>query len=184
MPKTIIIPGDQLWDPVNNRFLKKSDVRIVVEHSLLSVSKWEQKWKVNFIGNKDLTTEQFLDYIRCMCITPNIDPEIFQKLPMSTIEEITNYIADPMTATTITEPPGKQQKSKYKILTNEVIYYWMTALQIPFDPCERWHLNRLLVLIKIASIEQQPDKKMSKADAMRQQRSLNAARRARFGTKG
>lgn len=185
MPKKIIVPGDDLWDPVNERFLKEKDIPLTLEHSLLSISKWEQKWKIHFLGNKNLTPEQFIDYIRCMCITPNIDPGIFPKIPQDIVKEIIAYIEDPMTATVITEPPGtKPNQNRIKIITNEVVYYWMSALQIPFDPCERWHFNRLMTLIRVASIEQQPDKKMSRKDAMAQQRALNAARRAKHGTRG
>lgn len=187
MPKKLIIPGDDFWDPVNEKFLKGKDTTLILEHSLLSLSKWEQKWKISFLdtlNKKKMTGEQFMDYIRCMCITPPADPDIFKSLPPSVVQEIVSYIEDPMSATTITEPPGPKKQGHIKVITSEVIYYWMSALQIPFDPCEKWHLNRLMTLIKIASIEQQPDKKMSRKEALAQQRSLNAARRARTGSKG
>ena len=118
-----------------------------------------------------------LDYIRCMTVTPGVKPEVYAALTKENFEEINAYIEDPMTATTFNERDGK--KPSRQVVTAEIIYYQMTQLNIPFS-CEKWHLNRLMTLIRVCAIKQQPPKKMSKRDAMNQQRSLNAARHAKF----
>ena len=181
----ITIPGVEQYDPEKNLFYKTKETSLTLEHSLVSLSKWESKWKIPFLNNKNMTPEQLLDYVRCMTLTQNVDPLVYNALTKENLQDIVSYLEDPMSATTINEhnmkmagPPGKS-----KIITSEVIYYWMSALHIPFE-CQKWHLNRLMMLIRVAAIEQQPPKKMSKAEAIRQQRSLNAARRAKHHSRG
>lgn len=181
----ITIPGNELFDPEKNLFYVTKETTIALEHSLVSLSKWEAKWKVPFLGNgvtkAKLTTEQLIDYIKFMTITQNVDPNVYSGLTQQNINDIMEYIEDPMTATTITQ--RQQKRGKNRVVTSELIYYWMTALNIPFE-CQKWHLNRLLMLIQVASIEQEPDKKMDPRSVMKQNRSLNAARRARHHSKG
>ncbi len=185
MPMKLVVPGAEQYDPVENLFYTTKDTTLLLEHSLLSISKWESKWKKPFMNNKGLTKEQLDDYIKCMTITQNVDPLVYSALTKSNYEEVAKYMEDPMTATTINEKniPKGGPSGRGKIVTSELIYYWMTALNIPFE-CERWHLNRLMTLIRVASIEQQPPKQMSKRDIMSQNKSLNAARRARLKSKG
>lgn len=186
MPLDIIVPrNDNLWDPVNERFLKVKETKLTLEHSLVSLQKWEAKWKIPFLTDKQKTEDQLRDYVRCMTITQNVDPLVYYALTEEDYRKIIAYMEDPMTATTINEknlPRGKGGTGQ-RIATAEMIYYWMTALNIPSE-YRKWHLNQLMTLIKVASIEQQPPKQMSKKDIMAQNRSLNAARRARMHSKG
>lgn len=186
MPIEITIPPitRPLFDPATNRIIRipslEKPLTLKLEHSLLAVSKWESKWKVPFLTlGKDFKGEKLVDYIRCMTIAPKVDPNVYYALSNENLSDIIQYIDDPMTATTIKDMPhGKKGQSHITVVTSEVIYYWMSALHIPFEECQKWHLNRLMTLIKIASIEQEPPKKMSRGAAMDQQRSIMAARRA------
>lgn len=154
---------------------------IQLEHSLVSISKWEAKWKKPFLSREGHTREETLDYIRFMTITQNVNPVIYNLLTDSQIAEVQKYIDDPMTATVISKQEGKGATARP--MTSEEFYYAMAAYQIPFT-CEKWHFNRLLTLIRVADEKNKPKKKMRKGDIARRNRSLNAARRARMGTKG
>ena len=181
--KKIIIPGQELWDPVKREFLPaEKDTVIQIEHSLISVSKWEAKWCKPFLSSNK-SEEELMDYIRCMTLTQNVNPEIYYKIPRQVINEIVAYIEAPMTATTFSQKEGESKGGKNQIVTNELIYYWMVALQIPFE-CEKWHLNRLLTLIRVCNIKNQPPKKMGKNEILSRNRALNAARRKKMGSKG
>lgn len=178
----IIVPGGELFNADTSEFYYIKEQTLLLEHSLVSISKWESKWKKPFIdpfGEK--TISETLDYIRCMTITKGVDPKVYKILPKSAIEKINDYIDDPMTATTFS---GIDEQPSRKIVTAEEIYYWMVALGIPFE-CEKWHLNKLLTLIKVCSIKNQSkEKKMSGRQLMNSNRALNEARKARLGTKG
>lgn len=179
----ITIPETEFYDERTNEFVTVSKQELQLEHSLISISKWESKWHESFLSRKEpMTTEQSIDYIRCMTLNKNVDPKCYSVINQELIDKIGEYINNPMTATTFSEREGKKRGSR-QIITSEVIYYWMTALQIPFE-CEKWHLNRLLTLVHVCDLKQQPSKKMSKSAAMNQQRSLNAARRNRLHSKG
>lgn len=177
----ITVPGAEQYDPVQNLFFTTKETTLVLEHSLLSVSKWESKWKKPFLNMRQFTPEQLLDYVRCMTITQNVDPKVYQALTKDNLSDILKYMEDPMTATTVNDK--NMRGGRGKVVTSELIYYWMTALNIPFE-CQKWHLNRLMMLIRVASIEQQPPKQMSKRDIMSQNKALNAARRAKHGSRG
>ena len=152
-----------------------------LEHSLLSLSKWESKWCKPFLHRKDLTDEETLDYIKCMTLTRNVDPKIYDHLTEDNVRDIVAYINAPMTATTFSEDKGS--KASREIVTSELIYYWMIALQIPSE-YEKCHLNRLLTLIRVCNIKNAPTKKMSKREIMSRNAALNAARRKQLNTKG
>ena len=153
-----------------------------MEHSLLSVSKWESKWHKAFLSETaKLTPEEWVDYIRCMTITKNVDELTYQIAAEQFIGTIRDYIQNPMTATTIKAKEGAGRSRK--IITSELIYSWMVSLEIPFE-CEKWHLNRLLTLIEVCNAENVPKQKMSKRELGSQYRSLNAARRKRSGGRG
>ena len=181
MPLTITIPARDGYNEATGLFFTTKAQTVTLEHSLISVSKWEMKWHIPYFSREPKTNEQNLDYIRCMCLTPNIDPNTFFMLTEQNIRDIAAYIEDPMTATTIKR---KDKRPSREIVTSELIYFWMTEFNIPFNPCEKWHLNRLMTLIEVASIKSQPGKKMSKKDILSQNAALNAQRRARFGTRG
>jgi hypothetical protein len=145
------------------------------------VSKWESEFEKAFLGSQQKSGEEVLGYIRCMCLTPDVPPEVFHKLDQDNINEINAYIDARMTATWFNDPPGAPKTNE--VITAELIYYWMTAFQIPFE-CERWHLNRLFTLIRICNIKQSKPKKMSRAEIAQRNRDLNAKRRERFNTTG
>lgn len=177
---TITIPDSELFNEATQEFLNIKGQTITLEHSLVSVSKWESKWKKPFLGMDQKTEEEIIDYIRCMTITQNVNPMVYSGLTQENLSEIMSYIDDKMTATTF---KNQQQKHSREIITAEIIYYWMIELGIPFE-CQKWHLNRLLTLVNVCSIKQSPSKKMSRRDAMAQQSQLNAARRAKYKSRG
>lgn len=180
----IIVPDREDYDEVIEEYVTLKGGRFTIEHSLLSISKWESKWKIPFFGLTEKTIEQTIDYIKCMTIDKNIDKNIYANLTDSNIYAINDYIHDPMTATTFSELEEKRGGlGRGRLITSELIYYYMTAYQIPVE-FERWHINRLMTLIKICNIENQPAKKMSKSDLARRNASLNAARRAKMHSRG
>ena len=181
MPLTISVLGKEFFDQKTNRFITVKSQKLILEHSLLSISKWEMKWHKPYLTKEPKSEEENFDYIRCMCITEPSDLNVFLALTRENIQDIAAYIADPMTATTF---HNRDQKPSREIITNELIYFWMANFSIPFDPCQKWHLNRLMTLIEVASIKNQPPKKMSQRDILSQNASLNAIRRAKYGTKG
>lgn len=193
MPKEIVIQGTELWDPVKEIFYRTKPQILRVEHSLVALSKWESKWKKPFLAmgqpryanspENQLTPEQFLDYVRCMTLNQNVDDNVYHSLTKENLDDILHYIEDPMTATTISNV-NKKGGNRGRIITSELIYAWMAILRIPYDPCQKWHLNRLLMLIQVTGLEQEPPKKMDPRAAMKQNAKLNAARRMRHHTKG
>lgn len=177
----ITVPGTEQWDESKEEFVYTKEQTLQLEHSLISLSKWESKWKKPFLTKEDKTQEETLDYIKCMTLNQNVDPEVYDRLTNENIQEINRYISDPMTATFFSD--DKETKPSREIITSELIYYWMIALNIP-DKFEKWHLNRLLTLIKVCNVKNQPPKKRSKQEIMSRNAALNAARRKRFNTKG
>lgn len=178
----ITIPEVELWDEKNNRFLYVKEQTLSLEHSLVSISKWESKWCKPFLSSEEKTTAETLDYIRCMTLTQNVNPDTYKYLTRENIREINEYIEAPMSATTIYDPDHTPKHSREKI-TSELIYYWMIAMNIPLE-CQKWHLNRLLKLIQVCSIKNTPPKKMGKQQIMSRNAALNAARRKQLNTKG
>lgn len=176
----ITIPGRDMFNEQTQEFFQTKEYTIQLEHSLVSVSKWESKWNKPFLGKEKKSIEETIDYIRCMTITQNIDPVIYNGLTTDNIEAVNKYIDAPMTATTFPDNKGKINR---EVITSELIYYWMTALNIPME-CQKWHLNRLLTLIRICNVKSQPGKKMSKREIMQRNSALNAARRAKLNSKG
>ena len=177
----ITIPAVEQWDEIKQEFVSTKEQTLSLEHSLVSLSKWESKWGKAFLTKDEKSSEETLDYIKFMTITKNVDPEVYNYLTNGNISEINEYIEDPMTATYFSDE--KTSKTSREQVTAELIYYWMIALNIPFE-CQKWHLNRLLTLIKVCNIKNQPPKKRSKKDIMSRNASLNAARRKQLNTKG
>ena len=169
------------WDGEKQEFVAPKTVVLQMEHSLVSLSKWESKWKKAFLSNKEKTVEETIDYFKCMTLTKNVDPEVYTRLSQKNITEINDYIQSPMTATYFAE--DKNRKTNKEVITSELIYYWMISLNIPFE-CQKWHINRLLTLIQVCNIKNQPPKKMSKRDIMSRNTALNAARRQQFNSRG
>jgi hypothetical protein len=177
----ITIPAVEQWDERKQEFVITKEQTLQLEHSLVSLSKWESKWCKPFLTKQEKTFEETLDYIKCMTITQNVKPEVYNYLTNKNIEEINNYIDAPMTATYFSDE--KNSKTSREQVTAELIYYWMIALNIPFE-CQKWHLNRLLTLIKVCNIKNQPPKKRSRKEIMSRNAALNAARRKRLNTRG
>jgi len=176
----ITIPSIELYDDAKEEFAKSKGQVLQLEHSLVSLSKWESKWCKPFLGKTEKTPEETSDYIRCMTITQNVDPDVYKYLTNGIIDKISEYIDAPMTATTF---PKDKQPGNREIVTAELIYYWMIALNIPME-CEKWHLNRLLTLTQVCNIKNQPPKKMGKKETMSRNSSINAARRQSMNTNG
>lgn len=179
----IKVPAREFYDEGKQEFVETKEQVLIMEHSLISISKWEAKWHKPYLTKEKKTPEEIYDYIRCMTISPsNADPMIFKALTTENFDEIAEYIDNPMTATTITELKGPT--GRREIITSEVLYYYMIAQNIPVE-FEKWHINRLITLIKVCAIKNNPkQKKMSRAEIARQNRAINAARRKKFGTSG
>jgi len=177
----IKVRGTELFDEATSRVITTPDTVLTLEHSLLSVSRWESKWHKSFLKEGPKSDAESIDYVRCMTITQNVDENVYLSLSMENIAEIRKYIDDPMTATTFNDS-GIGKKNR-RAITSELIYYWMTIYNIPFS-CEKWNFNRLLVLIRVCSIESAPKKKMSKANIMKQNAMLNEQRKKRLNSMG
>ena len=176
----------ELWDERVEKFVRVPGTKeqtLQLEHSLVSLSKWESKWNKAFLTKREKTYEETVDYIKCMTITQNVDPEVYYHVTQDNIRAVNEYIAAPMTATCLPEDKSKKGIN-HETTTAELIYYWMIALQIPFDPCQKWHLNRLLTLIQVCNIKNSPPKKRSRRDIMSQNAALNAARKKQLNTRG
>ena len=178
----IVVPGTELYDEGSNEFITIKDQTLTLEHSLVSLSKWESKWCKPFLSKDGLTTEETIDYIRCMTITQNVPPITYSLITNDNIKDVENYINAPMTATWFSEEK-KGGRSNGETVTAELIYYWMIALQIPMK-CEKWHLNRLITLIRVCNIKNAPPKKMSKRATMSRNAAINAARKKQLNTNG
>ena len=166
------------WDP-KTRVESDAVFTLKLEHSLLSLSRWEEKWKIPFLLNDPKkTNEQAIDYVRFMTLTKNVPAGLYDNLTNEQVEKISEYIDDPHTATWFSKDDKKGTSGKQRIITAEIIYYWMLAYNIPWDPVEKWHLNRLMTLIRVCSIENTPKKKQSKAEVQDEYRKIKAARRA------
>ncbi len=177
---TITIPARELYDEKNQMFFNTKEQTLRLEHSLVSISKWESKWRKAFLKKDEKTNEEIIDYIKCMTITQNVDPNVYNFLTRSNINEIIEYIDNPMTATTFA---NNENNNSREVITSELIYYWMISFNIPME-CQRWHLNRLLTLIRVCSIKNTPPKKMNKKEVANRYAKLNAARRNKMNSKG
>lgn len=168
-----------LWNEKEERFIEIPKTTLQLEHSLVSLSKWESKWHKAFLQTQ-LTTEETLDYVKCMIMNNNVDPNVVYGLSDKNILEIKDYISNPMTATWFTD---NNKKESSEVVTSEIIYYWMISLQIPFE-CQKWHLNRLLTLIRVCNEKNAPKKNMSKREIAERNRILNEQRKARYKSRG
>lgn len=188
---TITVPENELYDEDLQGFVYVRKTELVLEHSLISLSKWESKWNKAYLSKRAKTTEQSIDYIRCMTVNSGVDPYAYAVLTQKNISDIYEYINAPMSATYFPEekkPPGKD------VVTAELIYYWMISLQIPFE-CSKWHLNRLLSLIRVCEMKNQVAydnmnagkrgrrPRMSR-EALRNRAALNEQRLREYNTTG
>lgn len=176
----IEVPENEFFNEKTNEFFKTKGVVLQLEHSLISISKWEAKWERPFLSDGPKTSKETIDYIRCMTLNHNVDPSVYECLTESNLSDINKYIEAPMTATWFNE---KDKKLNRDVITSEIIYYWMITYNIPPE-YRKWHLNTLLTLIRVCSIKNSSQKKMSRKEVMARNRELNAARRAKFRSKG
>lgn len=177
----ITIPSTEQWDEAKQEFVYTKERHLQLEHSLVSLSKWESKWGKAFLSSEDKTVEEIIDYVRCMTITQNIDPDTYNYLTVENIRDVDEYINAPMTATHFYD--GSSAKRSREVITAELIYYWMIALNVPFE-CQKWHLNRLLALIRVCNIKNAPPKKRSEMETRNRYAELNEARRKKLNSKG
>ncbi len=177
----IVVPAAELFDEINEEFVYKKEQTLQLEHSLVSLSKWESKWNKAFLGKQDKTDEEILDYVRCMTLTQNVDPEVYSRLSAENYAAINAYIEAPMTATCFFDERNNQRNRE--TVTSELIYYWMISYNIPVE-FQKWHLNRLLTLIRVCNVKSSPPKKRSQREIMKRHAALNAANRKRFNSKG
>lgn len=178
----IVVPKSKLFDERTNKFIEVKETKLRLEHSLISISLWESKWKRCWLEEPPKTRDEIIDYIRCMCINKDFNDNVLFGISPKNIKEVFAYMNDPMSATKIT-PPKKKKAGRKEILTSEVIYGRMALYQIPFS-CEKWHLNRLINLIEVCAANNSEPEKMSQAEVMKQNRELNKARRAARRSKG
>lgn len=178
---SITVPGVEMFDEVGQSFTTHGDVVLELEHSLVSLSKWEQKFQKPFLGKEAKSTEEIISYIKSMVLTPNVPEEVFDKLTQDNITAINAYIEAKMSATSF--PMRPLEPRSQEVITSELIYYWMTVFQIPFE-CQHWHLNRLFTFIQVCNFKQSKPKKMGRNEIAARNRELNAQRRAQLGTKG
>lgn len=172
----------ELFNELTGEFFTIPAKTIKLEHSLVSISKWESKWKKPFLSSEK-SAEEIIDYIKLMTISQNVEDEIYNYLNNEEINKVTEYISDTMTATWFNEKQEKKSPTSREIITSEIIYYWMIQLNIPVE-FQKWHINRLLTLIKVCSIKNEPPKKMSKRELLNRNSKLNAERRKMLNSKG
>jgi hypothetical protein len=177
---TVTIPDGEYFDQGTNEFVTVKKQVLQLEHSLVSISKWEAEWGKPFLSKETKTTAQTYDYVRCMTLTQNVNPVVYKFIPNDVIEKVTQYIDAPMTATSFSD---NKTSGPREVITSELVYYWMVTLNIPFE-CQKWHLNRLLTFIRVCNTKNAPPKKMSQRDIYLRNKQLNAQRRAQLNSKG
>lgn len=177
----LILPGGELYDEKKGQFIIVKPQAVRLEHSLIAISKWEAFYKKPFLTRGRKSVSESVYYIQCMTLTSGVDPLVYNFVDSSTLAKVAKYIDDPMSATRVRErqngPPNRE------VMTSEVIYYYMIAFNIPME-CQKWHLNRLITLIRVCGIKSQPGKKMNSRQVMTQNRELNELRKKQLNTTG
>lgn len=178
---TITVPGIELFDNEKQEFIDSESIELKLEHSLVSLSKWESIYEKPYLGSEQKTTEEALNYVFAMIVSPEVTIDILNQFSTENIEAISNYIEAKRTATWFNEVRSSPKSNE--TITSELIYYWMTMFNIPIE-CENWHLNRLFTLIRICNLKNSKPKKMSRSEIAARNREINASRRAKLGTTG
>ncbi len=177
----IVVPESEQFDSATETFIYTKKQVLSLEHSLVSVSKWEAKWNKPYFSRKPRTWDESVDYVRCMTLTQNVNPNVYTAITPDIFRRVSAYIEAPMTATTF--PKTGKRNTNREIVTSEVIYYWMVCYGIPFE-CQKWHLNRLLTLIQIYNVKSQKPQKMPLSEVVSRNRALNAMRKKQWNTRG
>lgn len=177
---TITVPGVELFDEAANVFKSSEDFTLELEHSLVSLSKWESKYEKPFLGKEEKTSLEVLGYIQCMVLTPDVPSDVYLRLSQENLDDVNTYINAKMTATWFAE---SKRRPSQEVITSELIYYWIVTMNIPLE-CQTWHLNRLFTLIQVISLKNEPAKKMSARDIAARNHEINERRRAQLGTRG
>lgn len=173
MPCDIFIPKQDLWDDTRGEFIPiGEDTTLTLEHSLVSLSKWESRWHKPFLSPEEKTKEEMYDYFRCMILNEKFDDNIVYAFTPADIKKVENYMEESQTATTFPEEKSKEPQSN-ELMTSELIYYYLGQMQCPFIPTESWHLSRILTLIRVASFKNKPEKKLGKKEALQQCEDIN-----------
>lgn len=175
----INVPISESFDEESSKFVTNY-FALEMEHSLLSLSKWESEFEKPFLSSDEKTDVETIWYIKAMTLTPNVPEDIFLKLSQENIQAINDYINGKQTATWFKELPSRPSR---EIITAEIIRYWMISLNIPTE-FETWHLNRLFTQIKVVNQKSQPAKKVSRREALAERQRINAERKAKLGTSG
>lgn len=178
---TITVPEAEFWDEEKEEFVYKKEQVLQLEHSLVSISKWESKWEKAFLGKQRKTEQEIADYVRCMTLTQNVDPEVYSRLSSENYREIQKYIHAPMSATYL--PEEESSSGQQDVVTAELIYFWMIEYNIPVE-FQKWHFNRLWALIRVCSMKKSDPKKKSINQIVQRNRAINATNRARFHSNG
>lgn len=178
---TITVPEAEFWDEGKEEFVYKKEQVLQLEHSLVSISKWESKWEKAFLGKQRKTEQEIADYVRCMTLTQNVDPEVYSRLSSENYREIQKYIHAPMSATYL--PEEESSSGQQDVVTAELIYFWMIEYNIPVE-FQKWHFNRLWALIRVCSMKKSDPKKKSINQIVQRNRAINATNRARFHSNG
>lgn len=178
---TITIPAAEYYNYATEEFINTKPQILQLEHSLVSLSKWESEWHKPFFTREGRSDADISSYMKHMTLTQNVDPNVYLQIPKDKLAEVRVYMDDTMTGTTLND--SKKTKGSNEIITSELIYYWLVAYNIPFE-CQKWHLNRLFTLIRVCDLKNNPGKKMSQKELLSRNRDLNTSRRQTLNTKG
>ena len=180
MPCKIYIPEQELWDESREEFIPIKEHSLTLEHSLVSLSKWESKWCKPFLSPEDKTQEEIKDYVRCMITNDDVEDEIIYAFTAQDLKKVEAYISKDQTATTIPEDKKSNEPKSNELMTSELIYYYLAQLQCPFIPTENWNLSRILTLIRVGSFKQKPEKELDKKQALAQCEDIREANMRKF----
>lgn len=177
---SITVTTLEKFDEANSLFVEPETYDLELEHSLVSLSKWESVVEKPFLGGTEKTAEETFLYIELMNRTPKIPRGVFRELSSQNYDDINQYVNAKMTATWFAK---EESKKKQEVITAEIIYYWMISMNIPFE-AQHWHLNQLLTLIRVCNQKNAPPKKLGRRGLAQRNRELNAQRKAQLGTYG
>lgn len=167
--------------------LQINDVYLRFEHSLVSLSEWEQEYEKPFYSSKTVdnrTEKEMVSYFEYMLISGIEYRPLVRLASPEQMLALTHYINKGSTATTVKEMAQKAGPNETP--TSELMYYWLVAFKIPFKPTDEWHLHRLLMLVKVCGAKSTPSgrNKVNKRELAMSMREINEQRLRDLGTKG